>query len=195
MRPAAGQLDGWAAAIGKRPIGGITITLERAGEVDGNDVIQARSSTTGFPPEKHVAARTAARPEITLLGLAVARRQIINRRFIHLHIAASQDSGADVFVNGFEPIGGQPHPARQGLPGQMNSVALKKNLFLPVQRQVVAVFADQNMRQHIQIFKSDGSILEIPEMILSFDASQHIFQRDGYYTRVDVYFDLKRITS
>jgi hypothetical protein len=37
--------------------------------------------------------------------------------------------------------------AGQRLPGQMHLMALRENLFLPIQRQMVAVFAHQNVRQ------------------------------------------------
>ncbi|MEN9576773.1 MAG: hypothetical protein RL514_4628 [Verrucomicrobiota bacterium] len=73
--------------------------------------------------------------------------QIFDRGFIHLHIAVRQDARADVFVNELQPLGGQCHPPGQCLTRQMHLVAVPEDLFLPIQRKVIAVFADQHLRQ------------------------------------------------
>src|SRR5208283_3476765 len=143
MGPATSQFNRFTTTISKRAIGRVAIALQRAGEIPGDDVVQTRTSAAGFPAEKHVTARTAARPVIALPGPSVTGFQIIDRRFIHLHIAASHDAGANLFVNRLEPISGQRHPPGQSLPWQVNSVATKENLFLPIEGKMVTVFAPE----------------------------------------------------
>ena len=82
-----------------------------------------------------------------MLGLAVSRGQILDRGFVDRHVAAGHDAGADGFVNRFQPVDGQFHPAGQRLPGQLHPVAAGEDLFLPMEREVVAVFADEEVRE------------------------------------------------
>ncbi len=79
VRPATGQDDGVRPALGKGPIRRVTITLHGAVEVHRNDVLQAHGCTAGGSVEEHIAARTTARPQVTLAGFTLAWRQIINR--------------------------------------------------------------------------------------------------------------------
>ena len=146
MRPAPGQFNA-VAPVGKRAIRGVAVALDRAGKIHRDEVVQARGGAAGFPAVKHIAARPAARPQITLFGFPVPGFQIIHRGFIHLHISAAHHPGADLLVNGFQPFRGQFHPPGQTLPRQVNSVALPVNLFLPVQGKMVAVFSHHNVGQ------------------------------------------------
>ena len=158
VRPTTGQRDDDVAAIDEGAIRRVTIALQRAGERRGNDRSQARGRAADLPAKKYVAFGAARRPEATLLGAPVARLQIVDRRFIHLHIAARQDAGADGLVNRLQPFGGQFNPTRQGLPGQMDLMPPRKNLFLPIQRQMIAVFGDQNLRQ--QTGRGQAAVLQ-----------------------------------
>ena len=132
MRPTSGQFNGSVSLVGKGTVSGVTVALHGAGKINRDDVVQALGGTAGFPAVKHIASGAAARPQITLLGLSMSGLQIIHRRFVHLHIAAAHDSGADLFINGFQPFRRQFHPPGQTLARQVNSVALGVNLFLPV---------------------------------------------------------------
>ena len=86
-------------------------------------------------------------PQVALFGLAVAGSEIADRRFVDLHVAAAEHAGADGFVNGFQPVGAEFHPAGECLSRQMHFVAAGEDVFLPVEREVVAVFADEDVRE------------------------------------------------
>lgn len=132
---------------GKGPIRDIAVTLHLALEVHGDDVLQKGSCPAGLPAVKHVSTGFMACPEITLPGLPVTGFQIIHRSLIHLDIATTHHPGEDMFIDGLQPPRGQFYPPRQTLPRQLNPVALPVNLFLPVEGQMVAVLADQNVGQ------------------------------------------------
>jgi len=51
----------------------------------------------------------------------------------------------DVLVKRLEPKGGQLSPATQGVATDLHAVADAKDLLLPVKRQMVAVFGDQDV--------------------------------------------------
>ena len=102
---------------------------------------QARGPTAGLPVKEHVAARTGVRPQVTLACAAMPRFQVGDGRLVHLHVAAGEHARADRVIDGPQPVGGQAHPARQGLPGQMHAVALAVDRFLPVERQMIAYLA------------------------------------------------------
>ena len=78
-------------------------------------------------------------PEVAGVGLPVAGFQIGHRRLVHLHIAAIKDGGFYLFIKGAQPEGGERHPAGHGLTGEINAVARLIDVFLTVEREVVAV--------------------------------------------------------
>ena len=80
------------AAAGKGVVGGVAIALDVAGEVDGDDLLQAGGGAAGLPGIDGVGAGAMAGPKITELGLAVAGLEVADRRFVDLHIAARQDA-------------------------------------------------------------------------------------------------------
>lgn len=86
MRPATGQRNARAACVGKRPIGGVAIALQRAGEVRGNELVQARGGAAGFPTVKHIPTGTAAGPEIALPGPALTGGRISSRMSLCSHV-------------------------------------------------------------------------------------------------------------
>jgi hypothetical protein len=94
--------------------------------------------------EDGVAAWTRAGPQVTKLGPTVAGREVFDRRFIDLHVAAAEHAGADMFVNRPQPVGGQAHPLRHRLAREHHFVARGEDLFLPVERQVIDIFADDD---------------------------------------------------
>ena len=79
--------------------------------------------------------------------MAVAGRQITNRSLVDLKVSSGHDSGADVLIDGSQPIGSQSHPAGHALTRQMNPVAVSENGFLPVERKVIAILAYDDLRQ------------------------------------------------
>src|SRR5580658_6167334 len=54
---------------------------------------------------------------------------------------------------------GQPYPLRHALARQVHPMAAPVDLFLPVQRKVVAVFAYKDLRQ--QPWRGDATLLEL----------------------------------
>lgn len=78
--------------------------------------------------------------------MPVAGREIFDGRFVHLHVAAAEDSGADVFVNGAQPVGGECQPLRHRLTRDVDVVPRGKYLLLPVKRKVVAKLRDDDCR-------------------------------------------------
>src|SRR5947208_3070084 len=142
MSPAAGQGNGTGASLGKARVSRVAVALDCAFEVHRHDHIQAIGRPTGVPPIEYVPGWTADRPKIASFGFAMARFQVLDGRFIYLHISTGQNAGSDLLVNGLQPIGRQLHPARQRLAREVQPVALRVDLLLPIERQVVAVFAD-----------------------------------------------------
>ena len=94
-----------------------------------------------------------------MLGFSVAGAQVGYRRFIHLHIASAHDSGADGFVDGFEPVGCQAHPVRHRLPGEMHAVARPVDFLLPVEGKVIAILAHDDLCE--QAGRGNAAILEL----------------------------------
>ena len=56
-----------------------------------------------MPIKSHVSSGLAYDPQITLGALSVSRIKVINRRFIHLHVAAIHDGGFDLLVDHSPP--------------------------------------------------------------------------------------------
>ena len=77
----------------------------------------------------------------------MAGRQIANRGLVNLKVSSGHDPGADVLINGSQPIRSQPHPARHALTWQIDPVAVSKNGFLPVERNVIAILAYDDLHQ------------------------------------------------
>lgn len=85
-------------------------------------------------------------PQVALFGLAVAGSEMADGRFVDWHVAAAEHAGANGFVDRLQPVGAKFDPAGQRLPRQLHVVAAGEDLFLPVEREVVAVFADEDVR-------------------------------------------------
>ena len=99
VRPASGQPDVSCAAFGEGGVGAVAVALEGAGEVGGDDFIQARGGAAGLPVKEHAAAGPAIGPEVALLGFAVAGFEIADGCFIDLDVTACHHSGAHRFVD------------------------------------------------------------------------------------------------
>jgi hypothetical protein len=163
VRPAARQRDGFAAGARvvcahKGEVGAVAVGLQHAPEAGWDDALQACCGAAGVPEEDGVASGPCAGPQVSELGPAVAGREIFDRRFIDLHIAAAEHAGADVFVDRAQPVGGQPHPLRHVLAREMNGVPRGENVLLPVERIVVAVFAHDDRRE--QARRGDAPVLQ-----------------------------------
>lgn len=87
-----------------------------------------------MPCEDGVTAGPGAGPQVAEFGLPVAGREIFDGRFVHLHVAAAEDAGADVFVNRTQPVGGERQPLRHRLTRDVDVVPRGKYLLLPVKR-------------------------------------------------------------
>jgi FtsP/CotA-like multicopper oxidase with cupredoxin domain len=74
-----------------------------------------------------------------------------------------------VLINGPQPVGSQSHPAGHVLARQMNPVAVLKNSLLPVERKMIAILANDDLRQ--KSGRGDGLILapaERADLIVDF---------------------------
>ena len=149
LRPAARQRDlpTSGTSLDEGRIRLVPISLERAREAGGNDVLQAPGPTARLPVKEHVATRTGVGPQVTLPCAAMARFQVGDGRLVHLEVAAHEHARADRIVNGPQPVGGQAHPASESLAGQVHAVALTVNGFLPVERKMIGVLGDEHLRE------------------------------------------------
>lgn len=77
----------------------------------------------------------------------MAGRQITNRSFVDLKISSGHDPGANVLIDGSQPIRSQSHPAGHALTWQVDSVAFLKNGLLPVERKMIAILAYDDLCQ------------------------------------------------
>lgn len=115
--PAGGEAEASVALRGVRLIRLITVAADDAGEVCGDDVAQALRAAAGAPHEHGIALGLLERPEVALLGFTISRLQILDHRFIDLHVAAGHDAGVDAFIKWCEPLCGKCEPACHALPG------------------------------------------------------------------------------
>ena len=148
MRPAASQCNRAVPSVGKRAIGGVAIALQRAGEVHGNDV-DPDTRLRGWFPNGKTHHHPDGCPSRDNPAWPVRDRVPDNQPAFHPPAHSRRPSRRCGCVRKWVSASRRPTatPARQGLPRQVNSVAANENLFLPVQRQMVAVFAHQNVRQ------------------------------------------------
>ena len=105
MGQAAGEGNVLSAPPGKAIVGLVAIALDGAAKVQGDNLLQAGRGPARLPMEDRVAARNAARPKVTQLSLAVARCEIADRCFIHLHIAMSKHFVSYLVVDRLQPLG------------------------------------------------------------------------------------------
>ena len=138
-----GEHDLAATAPGKAVVGFVTVALDGAAEVHGDDVLQARCGTARLPMEDDISTRNATGPEVTQLGPAMSRREIADRCFIDLHVAAAEHALLDLLVNGLEPLRGQPDPFRHRLPWQPDLMARPVDRLLPVERKMIAILGSR----------------------------------------------------
>lgn len=147
MRTTAGEGNFAGAPFGKGGIGAVAIALQGAGEVGGDDVIQADGGAAGSPVKEHVAAGSTIGPKIALSGFPMTRIKIADRGFIDLHIASGHDSSAHRFVDRPQPVCRETNPAHHALPRKIDTVPDAIDLLLPVKWKVVAVFGDEDLRE------------------------------------------------
>ena len=77
----------------------------------------------------------------------MARREVADRGFIHLHVAAPEHVAANVFVNRLQPFCGQRDPFGHRLPRQPDLMARPVDRLLPVEWQVIAILTHDDLRQ------------------------------------------------
>ena len=77
----------------------------------------------------------------------MALREVADGRFVHLHIATRKHPLADLLVNESQPMGRHSHPHRHRLPRQPHSIPAPIDGLLPIERNMVAVFADEDLRE------------------------------------------------
>ncbi len=103
MGQAAGEYDRFAAAPGEAVVSLVAVALDGAAEVHRVNFLQTGRGTTGLPMEDDIAARHAAGPKVTQLGLVMAGGKIAGRRCVHLHVATAEHASMDLPVDGLEP--------------------------------------------------------------------------------------------
>jgi hypothetical protein len=74
----------------------------------GTNRVQALCCPAGVPGVKHITSWTTTGPKIALLGLSVSGLQILDRRFIDLHVAIGQNPGPDLLVIGVSHSAASP---------------------------------------------------------------------------------------
>src|ERR1700676_5189495 len=98
----------WLAFLGpqagKTIVGGITIALERAFKIKGNEFLEATGRSCGMPIKNHVSVGLARDPQITLRTLSISRIKVLDRRFIHLNVAAIHDCGFNLLIDRIKPL-------------------------------------------------------------------------------------------
>ncbi len=156
--PARRQGDAAFVAFGKGRVGLIAVALHGAGEVSGDDALQAECGTAGGPGEAHVGSGPFAGPEVFLFRLAVAEAQVFNGRFIHLHITARHHAGVDALIDGSQPVSGKPQPACHALPWDIDVVPGGIDLLLPVERQMIAILRHDDLCE--QTRRGDAALLQ-----------------------------------
>ena len=119
VRPAACQRDPGPVrtSVDEGRIRLVPIALDRAAKVIRDDARQAGGPTTGLPVKEDITAGTGVGLQVTLPCAAMTGFQVGDGRLIHLDVATCQHARADRVVHGPQPVGGQSHPACQGLAG------------------------------------------------------------------------------
>ena len=161
--PAAGQSDGRRSGASivranEGRVGAVAVGLQRAAKLRRDDRFQARGCAADGPRKEGIAIGARAAPKVSAPGLPVAGREVFDRRFVHLHVTAAEHPGADVFVDRPQPVGGQAHPLRHRLARDPNIMPRGEYLLLPVERQMIDVFADDDRSD--QTGRADAAILQ-----------------------------------
>ena len=144
VRPAPGKFDASVfACIGS--IRAVGIALKRAAEVVRDDVFEALMPASGVPMIHGVSTRLMTRPEVTLCGFPFAGSKVFDRRFIDLHVTARELLCRHRINDGSEPVRYQGNTIGHCLAGELDSVALLVDLFLPVERKVIGIFPDHDV--------------------------------------------------
>ena len=85
-------------------------------------------------------------PQSSGLRPAAARIEHRKRRVVGIQAIRGEDVAAQPVMQGIQPPAGTTHPSRQGRPRDLDTLA-GKDLRLPVQGKMIAIFADQDMRE------------------------------------------------
>ena len=153
MRPASHQLQFAGPVLGQAPVNGISVGLQVTAK--RFEKFFRRALAAGrLPIKEHIAPRSAVGPQITLLRPAgLIGIQIANGRLVGLQIAPGQEVLFHRQVDRFEPKSSLAHPFAQALPRDRNSVTLAIDFLLPIERQMILIFADEHLghqtRPHI----------------------------------------------
>ena len=149
MRPTSGQDD---VASGLQPLEpGVAIDVE-----DSRELLQMRRRTlalairrkhkdgcrrSGSAPRSLV---TRVHPKPSSLGAAATGIEHRDRRIVGKQMIRRKDIRAELFVQSVEPPACTANPSGQRRAIELNTVT-REDLRLPVQRRVVAIFADQDL--------------------------------------------------
>ena len=115
-----------------------------AAEALGHDSANVAYSAAGTPHEDTVVAWVLESPEQTAFDLAVARRQARDHRFVCLDLSAIEHAGVDCSSMGLSQCAAYSI-RRVSAPWQLDALPQPVDLFLSIQRQVVAVFAHDDL--------------------------------------------------
>jgi len=101
----------------------VAIGLKAPGEVQGHDLFEHPRRPRGSPMKEPLPLRPEHRPEITLLGLPVARLKVTDHRFINLRVAPGEGLCAQHLADGFQPKCAQFHHPSQTLAREFHAMA------------------------------------------------------------------------
>src|SRR5262249_7722683 len=151
VRPTSGQDD--IAAFLQPLEAGIAVNVQNAGEL-----FQMRRRTFGLAIwREHIDSgrrrRSAPRsliacvhPKPSGLGATATRIEHRNRRIVGKQMIRRKDICAEPLAQRVEPPAGAPNPSGERRTIELNAVTCK-DLRLPVQRRVSAIFVDQDLRE------------------------------------------------
>lgn len=151
MRPTGCERYALARSDALEP--GIAIDVEHACKV-----LEMRDRTLGIPVRREQidgsrrgwtappALLAGVDPQMPGLGLAASRIEHRNRRVVGEQMVAVEHVGGEPFMQRFEPPARTADPSGQRRTRQIDAVA-REDLRLPVKRRVIAVFADQHLRE------------------------------------------------
>ena len=173
VSPAICELDGWTypARCDQAVVSGVAVDLQDAAKTL-QDPFGMLPAPTGGIGEDHTRWRRPAprsviagqRPEVSRLGLSRPWVEDWGARLVHEELGGPLQVRHQRVMDREEFIGGTPNPIRKGGAVKFDTLTAV-DLGLPVERQVIRVFADQHMRY--PTFEGDNEIPRTPVCVES----------------------------
>ena len=114
---------------------------------------------------------------------------IIHRRFVRLDVAGLSNLSAQGFVNHRQQMCDLRNPVTHRFPAQRHVIPLPENLFLPVKRQMVAVFAQEDL---VQQPRGRKTVLNHPFLSRSHHRRKRAIRQMGVFGADDLPFEKLR---